>query len=276
MSTKKYGKHKSTPMVMRLPLPFSLERLQQETVALLSKPKEERRRVDNDSTFAALDAGKEGVYSVFSNDGIDMQGLNGDRFEYNVASFYEMNDRAQEWIKEHGGHKRVISPIQRYRGYMNPWVSEFWDPGLDERVFDKPTENNVGIFKEFDDWFKEKGYSTRRNALVRVMGHQFLSPHVDTGPDMIIRIQIPVITNDKCTMGFRNSKTDPWSVFHLEPGYMYAVNSGLEHFARNDGDDERIQFRICVQEFNVLEDLGFEEYTKCEIWQDWRKPDDGV
>lgn len=272
--SKKFGKHKSTPMVMRLPVPVDFQKLVEETKILRAKPTEERRRVDNDSTFAAMDAGKDGVYSVFSNDGIDMQGVTGDRFEYNVASFYEMSDKAQKWVEDHGGHKRIISPLQRYKGQMKPWESEYWDPGLDERVFSKETENNVGVFKEFDDYFRNKGYSTRRNALVRVMPHQFLSPHVDTGPDMIIRIQIPVITNKGCVMGFRNSKTDPWTVYHLEPGYMYAVNSGLEHFARNDGDEERINFRICIEEFSVLEDLGFEEWNVAETWEDWRKPGD--
>lgn len=271
MSTKRTS-HKNTPMVMRIPLPASLAQLQKETLELVAKPSEERRRVDNDSTFAALDAGEEGKYSVYSNDGIDMQGTTGNKFEYNVASFFEMNDKAKQWVKDNGGHKRIISPLNRYRGYMNPWVSEYWDPGLDERVFDKETELNVGIFKELNDWFSNKGYSVRRSALVRVMPHQFLSPHVDTGPDFIVRFQIPVIHNDKAVMGFRKSKTDPWTVFNFEPGYIYAVNSGLEHFARNDGDADRIQFRICVEEYSVLEELGFEEWTQAMTWEDWENP----
>lgn len=148
-------------------------------------------------------------------------------------------------------NKSVIdyTPYQRSRGMKNT-SSNFYHPYYDERNYTKPTEFLQGHVKEFLESFKDEPC---RSAIVCLEPGKFLTPHFDIGPEYITRLQIPIVTNEKAVMGFR--KDNDWFEYHFPAdGSIYFVNSGWEHYAVNNGSQNRYQLRVCLNGQNELED----------------------
>ncbi len=82
----------------------------------------------------------------------------------------------------------------------------------------------------------------------------YLSPHWDMGPEFASRFQIPIIATGGMEMGFRKNQRHSWSVYKFVEGYSYFVNTGYEHYARNDDVDTRYQVRVCIIGQELLKD----------------------
>ena len=82
-----------------------------------------------------------------------------------------------------------------------------------------------------------------------------LRPHWDMGPEFASRFQIPIVATKGMEMGFRENKNKKWKVWQFEEGYAYFVNTGFEHYVRNEDDRTRYQVRVCVIGQNVLNDF---------------------
>ena len=78
-----------------------------------------------------------------------------------------------------------------------------------------------------------------------------LKPHIDYNTTYSIRIHIPIITNEECYM-FVESNKKLYKEHWKADGSSYFINTGLTHWAENNGDTGRIHLVISI---NGQEDL---------------------
>jgi hypothetical protein len=153
-----------------------------------------------------------------------------------------------------------FTPYERAKG-MKHTDSKFYHPYYDERNYTNPTEFCSGYIGDFLNSFKDESC---RSAIVTLQPGKFLSPHFDIGPEYVLRLQIPIITNKKAVIGFRKDAST-WYEYHIPAdGSVYCVNSGWEHYAVNNGDENRYQLRVCL---NGQEELdNYEEVLPTSIF----------
>jgi hypothetical protein len=188
----------------------------------------------------------------------DLSNTKGEHFVLNYEEIYKtyakiglqsLSDDALHLANSLEKNVSEYSPYERAKGMKNT-STKFYHPYYDERNYTKPTEFYKGYIKEFLESFKDEPC---RSAIVSLEPGKFLSPHFDIGPEYITRLQIPIITNKKAVMGFR--KDNDWFEYHFPAdGSIYFVNSGWEHYAVNNGDQNRYQLRVCLNGQQELED----------------------
>jgi len=174
--------------------------------------------------------------------------LNGEKFiddyenfirGYSKITFHKMTDQAVE-LSNKLPSVETYGPRERIKGMIDTG-SKFYHPNYDERNYTVYTEYATGYIKEVLEMFEA---TTCRAAVVCLETGQKLSKHVDVGPEHIVRCHIPLVTNPEARMGFKVN--DTWEEYHMPAdGSVYAVNSGLEHYAFNWGP-RRIQMRVCL------------------------------
>ena len=172
---------------------------------------------------------------------------------YAVVGFQSLSDEANKLASTTEIKMEDLSPYDRARG-MRFTSSNFYHPHYDERNYTKPTEYYKGYFKTVLDSFPDE---VCRSGTVCLHPKKFLSPHFDIGPEYVVRLHIPLITNKLSILGLR-SKTNKnlWEVYHLPAdGSVYFINSGYEHFAINEGEESRYHIRVCLNGQNALNDL---------------------
>ena len=81
-----------------------------------------------------------------------------------------------------------------------------------------------------------------------------VKPHIDYNTEYGIRLHIPIITNDGCTFGGIDAITGEAQERHFPAdGSVWFINPGVKHWAKNDGDEERIHLIISVDSQDILE-----------------------
>lgn len=166
-----------------------------------------------------------------------------DRFivNYSNITFHKMTREATNLAEKINRSLEEYSPLDRLKGMVDTG-SKFYHPYYDERNYTEYTDFADGYIKEVLEDFQSVSC---RSAIVVLRPGQAITKHFDIGPEYIIRLQIPIITNENCIMGFKS--TDGWNTYHLPAdGSMYAVNAGLEHWAINAGNTTRYHLRICL------------------------------
>lgn len=240
---------KDLPFVMKMPLTIPLDYLKKGVDEALTLNDNIRLKYDTESSYI-IDNGK-GNNFVYTNEGVNLYPTKNKPSDYNIATLHKLNSRAEEWLSTHT-NAPSLSPLERLKGMKDPYNNKFWHPTFDEREYDVRTPLCNPILGEFLDSFNEP---TCRAAVTRFFPGMFLSPHVDIGPEYVVRTQTPIVTNSKSVMGFRKHKNDKWELYNFEPGFIYFVNTGWEHFARNDGDNVRIQIRVLTKTQNILNQM---------------------
>lgn len=205
----------------------------------------ETQKYDSDSKFQLN--GVDGTNFVKSN-----QAIYGN---YSVVAFQEISDESLVYAKSIK-YDENSTPFQRQRGMIS-MEPPYYHPKYDERSYTKFTPFATTDVRYFLDTFSEYGEQSCRSSLVKLNPKMYLSPHWDMGPEFASRFQIPIVANKNMEMGFRKNKNHKWQVYRFEEGYAYFVNTGYEHYARNDDDTTRYQVRVCVIGQKLLKD--FEE-----------------
>ena len=247
------------PLVMRKKLP-NFDKLQKTCLDIISRVDEDFmpdvsakaekimsdkdffKKYDSDKPFQ-LDQG-DGSNFVKSN-----QAIYGN---YSVVAFqemsYELSILSDTWPTEPSS-----SPLARQRG-MKSLQAPDYHPKYDERSYTKFTPFATPEVQEFLTDFGGVE-QTCRSSLVKLDPHMYLTPHFDMGPEFASRFQIPIVATKGMEMGFRENKNKKWKVWQFEEGYAYFVNTGFEHYVRNEDDKTRYQVRVCVIGQNVLNDF---------------------
>lgn len=114
-----------------------------------------------------------------------------------------------------------------------------------EKAFSKKTEIFDSFWEEILGAFR--GKPTRVRFAKLLPGFQ-LHPHIDYDTTFSIRIHIPILTNSKSHIGIRRSPKNPFEQHHLPAdGSAYFVNQGHEHYAKNEGESERVHLIVSVE-----------------------------
>jgi len=217
------------PHVGRLKATVDLSKLQQEVLELLK-------------TTSSDTATTETQYRLNKN--------NGDKFikdyeqfikNYSSITFHKITEEAMAQANTISKPLEQFSPLDRLKGMVDT-SSKFYHPYYDERNYTIFTERATGYVREVLESFQS---TTCRAAIVLLIPGQRITRHFDIGPEFIIRAHIPLWTNPGSRMGFKTA--GGWQEYHLPAdGGIYAVNTGIEHWAMNVGDEPRFQMRICL------------------------------
>ena len=123
-------------------------------------------------------------------------------------------------------------------------------PEADELNYGVRNQYAIGPFADILDQFKSKLTRVRLAYLKAGFG---IKPHVDYDPSYIMRYHIPLITNDRVTMGFQASKDRTVITSLPADGSVYFFNSVIKHWVNNDGTEDRIHL--------VIDTHGQEDFT---------------
>lgn len=238
ITKQRKGKH-DYPHVGKLKLTFDIERLRAEVGEMFAASIKE----DKNTTETQYRLNKR----------------NGDKFikdyeefikNYSSITFHKITDESEEFAKTVDKKLDEFSPLDRQRGMVYTG-SKYYHPYYDERNYTVFTENCTGYIREVLESFES---TTCRAAIVLLKPGQRITRHIDVGPEFVIRTHIPLWTNPDATMGFRTK--GGWHQYHLpSDGSVYAVNTGIEHWAMNIGDADRYQLRVCLLSQEDTEDM---------------------
>jgi hypothetical protein len=225
------------PFVLKLKQKLDIERLQAELHMLLSM-------TQSADGFQYDKASSEHNYNLSNTKGVNfVQNYDEIYKTYAKIGFQSLTDEAVEYTKTVSKPIEDFTPYERAKGMKNTG-SKFYHPYYDERNYTKETEFCTPYIREILHSFGSD--VACRSAIVTLTPGKFLSPHFDIGPEYVLRLQIPIVTNPQAVMGFRR-EADVWEEFHMPAdGTMYMVNSGWEHYAVNNSDENRYQLRICL------------------------------
>jgi len=174
---------------------------------------------------------------------------------YSHIGFQSLSDEATSVLP---GYRDIseLSPRDRARG-MKRTESKYYHPLYDERNYTKTTPYCTGYINEVINGFKSQSC---RSSLVVLHPGKFLSPHFDIGAEYVVRLQIPVFTNEQSILGVKCK--DGWEEYHLpSDGSIFFINSAWEHYVYNKGGESRYQIRICLHDQFDLEELEDFKYT---------------
>ena len=139
------------------------------------------------------------------------------------------------------------SNIKTYRKSTNP-DDPSYDPVMDERRYTRRKDICTGYWNEILDTFKSP--VTRTRFAYMAPGHS-IKPHIDYNTTYSIRVHIPIITNEQSIMCVKNK--DGIQKMHMPAdGSVYFLNTGMTHWAENNGSEGRIHLVISL---NGQEDL---------------------
>jgi len=252
LATRK-GK-RDLPFVLKLKKKIDIDAAKQQLDVYLNQ-------LADDKTFKYDKASTEHNYDLANTKGENFVANYEDIYKtYAKIGFQSLTDDA---LRVAANIKRKVeeyTPYERAKG-MRHTSSANYHPYYDERNYTKPTEFYDGYFGEFLDSFKDEAC---RSAIVTLEPGKFLSPHFDIGPEYVLRLQIPLITNTAAVMGFRKD-ADTWHEYHIPAdGSIYCVNSGWEHYAVNNGFDNRYNLRVCLN--GQLELADAEEVIPTQVF----------
>ncbi len=123
-----------------------------------------------------------------------------------------------------------------------------YDPVMDERRYTRRKDICTGYWNDILDTFKAP--VTRTRFAYMAPGHS-IKPHIDYNTIYSIRVHIPIITNEDAFMSVKTK--DGIQHMHMPAdGGVYFLNTGLTHWAENNGTEGRVHLVISL---NGQEDL---------------------
>ena len=137
--------------------------------------------------------------------------------------------------------------ITTYRKSTNPDDPNY-NPVMDERRYTRRKDICTGYWNEILDTFKAP--VTRTRFAYMAPGHS-IKPHIDYNTTYSIRVHVPIITNTGALMCVKN-KDGEQKIHMPADGSVYFLNTGITHWAENNGDQGRIHLVISL---NGQEDL---------------------
>lgn len=160
---------------------------------------------------------------------------------YRQLSLTEFDgDKPQRQLKQDTG-------IKTYRKSTNP-NDPSYDPVMDERRYTKRKDICTGYWNDILDTFKSP--VTRTRFAYMAPGHK-IKPHIDYNTTYSIRLHIPIITNENAFMCVK-TKDGTQKIHMPADGGVYFLNTGMTHWAENNGNEGRIHLVISL---NGQEDL---------------------
>ena len=125
------------------------------------------------------------------------------------------------------------------------------NPRADERFFRKRHQDVPEYFNHVLDTIGRE--IVHRTRFAKLNPKSQIKPHIDYNTEYGIRLHIPIITNEGCTFGGINPVTGETQERHFPTdGSVWFINPGVKHWAKNDGDQERVHLIISVDSQEIL------------------------
>ena len=124
----------------------------------------------------------------------------------------------------------------------------------DERFYRKPVQGIPNYLSSVLDCFRPYLHRCR---FAKLNAKSEVLPHIDYDTTYGIRLHIAIKTNDRCING--GLKADGTSVEDHIPadGSVWFVNQGVKHWAKNNGNSERIHLILSLDTQKFIEHLAF-------------------
>ena len=189
----------------------------------------------------------ESVYKHFKQ--VNLTEFNPDHKAPTLEECRELCDTA-------GTGDHTLTRAQKYK--LRTQRTDQLDPALDERNYNKPTENYTGSY--FEEVVKSFNSDAIRVRLVRLDPGKTLSPHIDYDPTYAIRVIVPIFAEEEATNYFwRKGKTES---FHLVPdGSAYFLNIGLRHTVINTGTRPRISLMFSLKDQQDIQEIPEQDWN---------------
>jgi hypothetical protein len=226
---------KQLPAFLQLPYKFDMEKILQEF-----------EKFKNINLYDDLNASNpDSAYGDFYNSSTKLDHLKkfadsdedvtkGSQF-YRQLSLTEFEgDRPERKLEQDTG-------ITTYRKSTNPDDPNY-NPVMDERRYTKRKDICTGYWNNILDTFKAP--VTRTRFAYMAPGHS-IKPHIDYNTTYSIRVHIPIITNENAFLCVKNK--DGVQKMHMPAdGSIYFLNTGITHWAENNGNEGRIHLVISL------------------------------
>jgi len=125
------------------------------------------------------------------------------------------------------------------------------NPRADERFFRKRHQDVPEYFNHVLDTIGRE--IVHRTRFAKLNPKSQIKPHIDYNTEYGIRLHIPIITNKGCTFGGIDPVTGETQERHFPTdGSVWFINPGVKHWAKNDGDQERVHLIISVDSQEIL------------------------
>jgi len=145
---------------------------------------------------------------------------------------------------------RVVELDNSFSGYRKSTNvdNSCYNPVMDERRYTRRKDICTGYWNTILDSFKAP--ITRTRFAYMAPGHK-IKPHIDYNTTYSIRVHIPIITNPAATLSVKHHNTIQ-QIHMPADGSVYFLNTGLVHWAENNGDEGRVHLVISL---NGQEDI---------------------
>jgi hypothetical protein len=127
-------------------------------------------------------------------------------------------------------------------------------PEADDSKYSALTDECPDSIRQLVEAIRATGDSVSRVRLAGVAPGHHVRLHRDHDPTKLIRIHIPIKTNDQCVIDCENKQKEIVSA-HLDQGTMYMLNTGRRHGVRNDSGEWRIHLLIDVRGQNFINQM---------------------
>jgi hypothetical protein len=123
----------------------------------------------------------------------------------------------------------------------------------DERFYRKPIDNIPSYLASVLDAFRP---ALHRCRFAKLNAKSEVRPHIDYDTTYGIRLHIAIKTNQNCVNGGLDKKGHIQIQHIPADGSIWFVNQGVKHWAKNEGDSDRVHLIMSLDSQKFIEHLA--------------------
>ena len=230
---------KQLPAFLKLPYKFDMEKILNAFEQFQDTSTYQDLNYNNpDASYLQLGKEKEFHLNKFIRE--DEQGKGASDF-YRQLSLTEYNGQPEDIVPSN-------TSIATYKTSADK-SSKHYNPVLDERNYTRRKDICTGYWNTILDTFKSPITRTRFAYLAP---NYSIKPHIDYNTTYSIRVHIPIVTNSKSFLCAYDYDGKVVKQHCPADGSVWFLNTGMRHWAENNGTEGRIHLIISL---NGQEDI---------------------
>lgn len=230
---------KQLPAFLKLPYKFDMEKILNAFERFQDTSTYQDLNYNNpDASYLQLGKEKEFHLNKFIRE--DEQGKGASDF-YRQLSLTEYNGQPEDIVPSN-------TSIATYKTSADK-SSKHYNPILDERNYTRRKDICTGYWNTILDTFKAPITRTRFAYLAP---NYSIKPHIDYNTTYSIRVHIPIVTNNRSFLCAYDYDGNIIKQHCPADGSVWFLNTGMRHWAENNGDTGRIHLIISLNGQNDL------------------------
>ena len=224
---------KQLPAFLKLPYKFDMEKILNAFEQFQDTSTYQDLNYNNpDASYLQLGKEKEFHLNKFIRE--DEQGKGASEF-YRQLSLTEYNGQPEDIVPSN-------TSIATYKTSADK-SSKHYNPILDERNYTRRKDICTGYWNTILDTFKAPITRTRFAYLAP---NYSIKPHIDYNTTYSIRVHIPIVTNNRSFLCAYDYDGNIIKQHCPADGSVWFLNTGMRHWAENNGDTGRIHLIISL------------------------------